>query len=82
MKADALSERLTNVFTSQTDDVVSNGSCSWECRDVNDGYVTQIIGFDFKNGTTFCNVFLESDLNQDLGLNASRTNTACCIRHK
>ena len=80
MKADdVIDEKLADIFVSTDDKIVENGSCSWECRDVNDGYVTQIIGFDFKSGTTYCKVFASDNLDLDLGVNATRVNTACAL---
>lgn len=54
--------------------------CSWECRDVKGDYATQIIGFDFKSGTTYCKAFQQDNLDQDLGIDASRINTACALK--
>ncbi|HEC1830280.1 TPA: hypothetical protein R1782_001651 [Campylobacter coli] len=70
-------EEMKKIFTNLNDDIVDNGVCTWECRDVKDGYSTQITGFDFKNGTTFCKLFQDTDLNLDLKYDASRTNLAC-----
>ncbi len=61
----------------QNDSVVENSKCEWKCRKVNDGYATQIIGFDFSNGTTFCKVYEKSDLNLDLKFSANQTNATC-----
>ena len=58
-------EEMKKVFP-LNDSVVENSKCEWKCRKVNDGYATQIIGFDFANGTTFCKVYEISDLNLDL----------------
>ncbi|MCR2062552.1 hypothetical protein [Campylobacter helveticus] len=65
------------IFVSLNDDVISNGKCTWECRDVKSGYATQIIGFDFKNGTTYCRVYKKEELELDLKFDASRTNLEC-----
>lgn len=59
------------------DSIVEKRTCSWECRDVSNNYATQIVGFDFKKGKTFCKVYEKTNLKQDLGINADRINTAC-----
>ena len=69
-------EEMKKVFP-LNDSVVENSKCEWKCRKVNDGYATQIIGFDFANGTTFCKVYEISDLNLDLKFSANQTNTTC-----
>ncbi|HEE6715443.1 TPA: hypothetical protein R7188_001782, partial [Campylobacter coli] len=38
-------EEMKKIFTNLNDDIVDNGVCTWECRDVKDGYSTQITGF-------------------------------------
>ncbi|WP_300827221.1 MULTISPECIES: hypothetical protein [Helicobacter] len=68
------------IFSNPNDKIISGGACSWECRDVNKGYATQIIGFDFKSGTTYCKAFQQDNLDQDLGVDASRINTACALK--
>ena len=69
-------EEMKKVFPIN-DSVVENSKCEWKCRKVNDGYATQIIGFDFANGTTFCKVYEKSDLNLDLKFSANQTNATC-----
>lgn len=69
-------EEMKKVFP-LNDSVVENSKCEWKCRKVNDGYATQIIGFDFANGTTFCKVYEISDLNLDLKFSANQTNATC-----
>lgn len=69
-------EEMKKVFP-LSDSVVENSKCEWKCRKVNDGYATQIIGFDFANGTTFCKVYEISDLNLDLKFSANQTNATC-----
>ena len=69
-------EEMKKVFP-LNDSVVENSKCEWKCRKVNDGYATQIIGFDFANGTTFCKVYEKSDLNLDLKFSANQTNATC-----
>ncbi|BDB65726.1 hypothetical protein T36_2205 (plasmid) [Helicobacter cinaedi] len=73
----SVNQKAKKVFSSNTDIISKN--CSWECRDVNSGYVTQISGFDFKNGRTFCKVFDETNLTQDLGIEAGKRVTGCNI---
>ncbi|STQ92033.1 hypothetical protein [Helicobacter fennelliae] len=68
------------IFSNPNDKIISGGACSWECRDVNKGYATQIIGFDFKSGTTYCKAFNDNNLDQDLGVDASRINIACALK--
>ncbi|EAI2137214.1 hypothetical protein EKP34_06055 [Campylobacter upsaliensis] len=70
-------EEQKKIFSNLDDDVVNNGKCSWECRDVKSGYSTQIIGFDFKNGVTYCRAYKKVDLELDLKFDASRTNLEC-----
>ncbi|MCI2236796.1 hypothetical protein NCR96_08890 [Helicobacter sp. 14348-15] len=74
--ATADTEEMKKVFP-LNDSVVENSKCEWKCRKVNDGYATQIIGFDFANGTTFCKVYEKSDLNLDLKFSANQTNATC-----
>ncbi|WP_416860922.1 hypothetical protein [Helicobacter ganmani] len=74
--ATADTEEMKKVFP-LNDSVVENSKCEWKCRKVNDGYATQIIGFNFANGTTFCKVYEISDLNLDLKFSANQTNATC-----
>lgn len=74
--ATADTEEMKKVFP-LNDSVIENSKCEWKCRKVNDGYATQIIGFDFSNGTTFCKVYEKSDLNLDLKFSANQTNATC-----
>ena len=74
--ATADTEEMKKVFP-LNDSVVENSKCEWKCRKVNDGYATQIIGFDFANGTTFCKVYETSDLSLDLKFSANQTNATC-----
>ncbi|HED4583599.1 TPA: hypothetical protein R4426_001327 [Campylobacter jejuni] len=68
---------MQKIFSNRNDDIETNDGCSWECRKVNSGYGTQIIGFDFKNGTTFCRVYKNEHFDLDLKFNASKTNLSC-----
>lgn len=68
------------IFSNPNDYIIDSQQCTWECRDVKSGYATQITGFDFKNGMTYCKVFNENNLDQDLGINANRTNKACIFK--
>ncbi|OEW34371.1 MULTISPECIES: hypothetical protein [Campylobacter] len=70
-------EEMQKIFPNSDDDIDSKNECSWECRKVNSGYGTQIIGFDFKNGTTFCRVYKNENFDLDLKFNASKTNLSC-----
>lgn len=70
-------EEMQKIFSNRNDDIETNDRCSWECRKVNSGYGTQIIGFDFKNGTTFCRVYKNENFDLDLKFNASKTNLSC-----
>ncbi len=74
--ATADTEEMRKVFP-LNDSVVENSKCEWKCRKVKEGYATQIIGFDFANGTTFCKVYEISDLNLDLKFSANQTNATC-----
>lgn len=71
-----LQTEMRKIF-SQEDAVVRNGKCSFECRKVNDGYGTQIIGYDFKNGMTYCSVFELSNQELPLRFNADKQNEQC-----
>ncbi|MCW1537410.1 hypothetical protein OLR75_04165, partial [Campylobacter jejuni] len=53
-----------------SDDIETNDRCSWECRKVNSGYGTQIIGFDLK-WDNFCRVYKNENFDLDLKFNAS-----------
>ncbi|HIF9806851.1 TPA: hypothetical protein ACX8VE_001699 [Campylobacter jejuni] len=75
--SETTAEEMNRIFANPNDSIVSTNTCSWECREVKSGYSTQIVGFDFKNGITFCKVFKEADLNLDLKFNASKVNLAC-----
>lgn len=70
-------EEMKKIFANPNDDIIDNGECEWKCREVNEGYGTQIIGFDFKNGITFCRVYKQTNFDLDLKFNASQTNLAC-----
>lgn len=72
--------QLENKVFSKNDKVIKSETCSWECRDVNDKYATQIVGFDFPSGKTYCKVFKKENLDYDLGIDASRINTACALK--
>ncbi|EDP5497759.1 hypothetical protein GI145_05615 [Campylobacter jejuni] len=72
-----LKKKYKKYFSNRNDDIDTNDGCSWECRKVNSGYGTQIIGFDFKNGTTFCRVYKNENFDLDLKFNASKTNLSC-----
>lgn len=65
-----------NVFPAN-DAFIKDGKCEWKCRNVNSNYATQIVGFDFANGTTFCRVYEKNDLDLDLKFSANQTNLQC-----
>lgn len=79
LSANNMTELERKVFP-KNDQIVNTGSCSWQswqCRDVNSGYVTEIIGFNFELGVTYCKIYKETDMEKDLGINANRINEAC-----
>lgn len=80
VSANTQNTQLENKVFSADDKVVNGETCSWECRDVNDEYATQIVGFDFPSGKTYCKVFRKENLDYDLGIDASRINTACALK--
>ncbi|MBP1681926.1 MAG: hypothetical protein H6Q35_2265 [Proteobacteria bacterium] len=56
--ADVASEKDTlasSLF--ESNDATVSGSCSYGCRAVASGYVTQIVDIDAKSGTTQCEVY-------------------------
>lgn len=65
----------SSLFTSN--DATVSGSCSYGCRAVASGYVTQIVDIDAKSGTTQCEVYSVNDLSKALGVNANQINTTC-----
>ena len=79
-KTNSIDELRKKVFKNTNDSVIKGNGCSWECRDVNDGYATQISGFDFKNARTFCKVYQSSDLTYDLGIDAGQRNLSCKMK--
>lgn len=74
--SETIQAELAKIFP-KNDAVVENEACSWKCREVNDGYATQIIGFNFTNGTTFCKVYEKSNLDLDLKFSANQRNKSC-----
>lgn len=65
-----------SLFTAD-DATVSPGTCSFACRTVADGYITQIIDIDAKSGTTHCEVYSINDTSKALGVNANQQNLTC-----
>ena len=63
---------------SKDDLYVKSGSCSWQCREVKDGYVTKISGYDIVSGETQCVVFKQGT-EIPLDYNANQTNDACSL---
>ncbi|MDD3342648.1 MAG: hypothetical protein PHR87_03640 [Sulfurospirillaceae bacterium] len=77
--ADVASEKDTladSLFTAD-DAIVAPGACSFSCRAVADGYITQIIDIDAKSGTTHCEVYSRNDTSKALGVNANQQNLTC-----
>jgi len=70
-------DTLTNSLFTADDATISSGSCSYGCRAVASGYITQIVDIDAKSGTTFCEVYSVNDTSKPLGVNANQTNTTC-----
>jgi len=77
--ADAVSSEKDTLANSlfTADDAVVSGSCSYGCRAVSSGYITQIIDIDAKSGTSYCQVYSVNDTSKPLGVNANQTNTTC-----
>lgn len=73
---DNIREEMAKIFPSN-DSVVKEGTCSFECRKVSGGYGTQIVGYDFVNGVTFCSVFERGVQDQVLKFNANKQNLQC-----
>lgn len=77
--ADVASEKDTladSLFTND-DAIVAPGTCSFSCRTVADGYITQIIDIDAKSGTTHCEVYSRNNTSKALGVNANQQNLTC-----
>lgn len=66
-----------NFLADKNDGYVSGRQCTWECREVQDGYGTRIIDFDFQNGRTICEVF-NSATGEYIG-DGSKTNKDCSL---
>ena len=77
--SETTAQEMAKIFKSPNDAIVNSGKCSWECRDVKSGYVTQISGFDFKEGITYCRIYEENNLDEPLIYNANRQNKKCLI---
>ncbi|EAI0017044.1 hypothetical protein E0F87_06530 [Campylobacter upsaliensis] len=75
--SETTAQEMAKIFKSLNDAIVNSGKCSWECRDVKSGYVTQISGFDFKEGITYCRIYEENNLDEPLIYNANRQNLNC-----
>lgn len=56
---------------------ISGAGCEFRCREVSSGYATQITGFDFTNGTTYCAVYTENNLEENLRFSANYVATGC-----
>ncbi|WP_086236313.1 hypothetical protein [Campylobacter devanensis] len=72
-------EQIANIYTK--DDAVVNGTCSFKCREVKSGFQTQIIGYDFSNGVTYCSV-KETTNFLDTKYNANQQNLGCIEEFK
>ena len=72
-------EQIANIYTK--DDAVVNGTCSFKCREVKTGFQTQIIGYDFSNGVTYCSV-KETTNFLDTKYNANQQNLGCIEEFK
>ena len=72
-------EEMRDIFTNENDSIVEGGACSYECRQVKGGYGTQIVGYDFVNGVTFCSVFEMGEQEKPLKFNANKQNLQCQI---
>ncbi|AHE95206.1 hypothetical protein [Campylobacter fetus] len=77
--ASSVQEQIANIYTK--DDAVVNGSCSFKCREVKSGFQTQIIGYDFANGVTYCSV-KETTNFLDTKYNANQQNLGCIEEFK
>ena len=71
-------EDFKKIFKSGTHNGIIEGqNCSWKCQEVNGDFVTQITGYNFKNGTTFCQIFARENLDKPLIYNANAQNLRC-----
>lgn len=77
--ASSVQEQIANIYTK--DDAVVNGSCSFKCREVKSGFQTQISGYDFANGITYCSV-KTNDKYLDTKYNANQQNLGCIEEFK
>ncbi|WP_187106949.1 hypothetical protein [Campylobacter hyointestinalis] len=77
--ASSVQEQIANIYTK--DDAVVNGTCSFKCREVKSGFQTQIIGYDFANGVTYCSV-KETTNFLDTKYNANQQNLGCIEEFK
>ncbi|KAA3682592.1 hypothetical protein E3U40_10120 [Campylobacter fetus subsp. venerealis] len=77
--ASSVQEQIANIYTK--DDAVVNGSCSFKCREVKSGFQTQISGYDFANGVTYCSV-KETTNFLDTKYNANQQNLGCIEEFK
>ena len=72
----ATDEGYKEVFgNSQT--VIENGKCVYECKAVNGKYGTQITNVDIENGRTYCKVFMKNDYTKELKYEGGTINTVC-----
>ena len=74
---ESITQEMAKIFANPNDAIITNGACEFKCRNVNPGYVTQINGFDFAGGVTYCEIFKENDLEKPLKYNANQINYSC-----
>lgn len=74
---ESITQEMAKIFVNTNDAVIDTGTCEFKCRDVKANYVTQINGFDFVNGTTFCEIFKKEERDSPLKYNADQKNYAC-----
>nr|MBP3724494.1 hypothetical protein [Campylobacter sp.] len=74
---ESITQEMAKIFANPNDAIITNGACEFKCRNVNPGYVTQINGFDFAGGVTYCQIFLDSERDKPLKYNANQKNLQC-----
>lgn len=62
----------------KNDSISNNSTCSWQCREVKNGYTTKIKGYDIVSGETQCAIFLNGT-ETPLDYNANQINNACSL---
>ena len=76
---ESITQEMSRIFVNPDplSATITSGNCEFKCRDVKDNYVTQINGFDFANGITYCEIFDKKDLLNPLKYNANIVNNVC-----